>query len=79
MPKMKSNFIPVVDGVRTLRTGIETYQCQYYCHVCGHRGKRFLDEKAQFTKCHKCLALLTVYPSTENDGHDDKFNYFLAY
>lgn len=75
--KTPSNYAPVVNGVREIK-GTKLYQCAYRC-TCGNKGKRFVDENATVTTCHKCEQTLSVVPATENDAHDEEFNYFVAY
>ena len=72
-----SNFVPVVDGIREVN-GTKLYQTKYKCE-CGNEGVRYVKEDAESTTCHKCKKELEIYPATENDAHDEEFNYFTAY
>lgn len=71
------NYVETVDGVKELN-GTKLYQCAYRCS-CGNSGKRFVKEDATTTTCHKCNSELSVVPSTDDDAHDEEFNYFIAY
>lgn len=72
-----SNFIPVVNGVREVN-GTKLYQTKYKCE-CGNEGVRYVEEFAESTTCHKCEKELMLYPATENEAHDEDFNYFTTY
>ena len=76
--KSARNFVEPINGVRTHENGTKEYKCSYSC-TCGHKGVRYIHEDANKTTCHKCKSELDVVPATENDAHDEDFNYFLAY
>lgn len=76
--KVTSNFAPVVNGVREVND-TKLYQCSYRCPNCNDVGRRYVKEDAETTTCHKCNEELTIYPATDDDAHDDEFNYFVAY
>ena len=78
MNSKAKHYIEAVDGVREHPNGVKEYQCEYNCS-CGNRGKRFIHEDAETTTCHKCRGILKVQPSTDNDLHDEDYNYFVAY
>ena len=71
------NYIEPVEGVRTHENGVKEYKCSYSC-TCGNKGIRYIHEDSDTTTCHKCKGELSVFPSTQNDAHDEEFNYFLA-
>lgn len=76
--KVSDNYIPVVNGIRKIHN-IETYQCAYLCPNCGHDGRRFINGDINVIFCHRCNEGMNVYPATDNDAHDENFNYFVAY
>lgn len=78
--KKQTNYIPAKNGVRVIK-GVPLYKCSYICHneKCKDRGIRYIDDKTDTVKCHKCKTELSVFPSTANEAHDDEYNYFTAY
>ena len=73
------NFIEAVNGIRELN-GVKLYQCSYRCG-CGNKGKRYINEDAMQTTCHKCKVDLSVQRAvaTEELTCDSDFDYFVAY
>lgn len=76
--RINKNYIVPVEGVRKHTNGLKEYRCAYTCG-CGNEGIRYIHIDADRTSCHKCKSELTVHPSTENEAHDQDFNYFIAY
>lgn len=75
--KVAGNFEPVVNGIREVN-GVKLYRCSYQCE-CGDIGRRYVKEDAETTNCHKCNKEMKLYPATDNEAHDENFNYFRAY
>lgn len=67
-------------GTKEFEDGQIKYQCKYWCD-CGHTGKRWVSENAEYVYCHECNSKLIVEPATPDFREDglpvqDNFNNF---